>query len=297
MAIIRYLGQVSTAFDPVVGTERSATSIVVRYQSGDVETFSGTFGYTGDVVTSGVGTGYSLTSKGVPVITIESMNVPAASFFSAIKNNDTSRLVTLIFGGDDQIWGASFGEELSGFAGSDTMIAMDGNDSVEGGEGHDDVNGNVGLDMVWGDNGNDTVRGGKDNDTLYGGFGDDPHVNGNIGDDLVFGGVGNDTLFGGQDQDTLRGEAGNDLLSGDLGADILYGDAGADRFALRAGSGTDWVGDFSAAAGDRIQLSPGAAYSVISFSGQVMISLGNGDQIGLAGIADGSFSSDWIVFG
>ena len=86
-------------------------------------------------------------------------------------------------------------------------------------------------------------------------------------------------------------------MSGDLGADILYGGAGADRFVLRAGGGTDWVGDFSAAAGDRIQLAPGTTYSVSAVSGQVMISLGGGDQIGLAGIADTSFSSSWIVFG
>jgi hypothetical protein len=32
-------------------------------------------------------------------------------------------------------------------------------------------------------------------------------------------------------------------------------------------------------------------------SGQVVIDLGGGDQLGLAGIAAGSFSADWIVFG
>jgi Ca2+-binding RTX toxin-like protein len=297
VATFRYFGQIWAGDDFAIGVDRSATSIVIRYRNGDVETYSGSFGYTGDAVTSGVGTGYTLSNKGAAILTIDGLNVPAASLYSALVNNDTAKFISLIFGGNDEMWGSGFGEELTGFEGADTLIALDGNDSVRGGEGNDDINGNVGQDMVWGENGADWVRGGKDNDTLYGGNGDDPHINGNIGDDLAFGGAGNDTLYGGQDQDTLRGEAGNDLLSGDLGADILYGDAGADRFVLRAGSGTDWVADFNAGFGDRIQLSPGATYTVTSSSGQVMISLGGGDQIGLAGIADATFSSSWIVFG
>ena len=300
--MINYLGAWRLQADGETGTVTVATSsrVSVEYpQSGITESYTGSFSYLGAVVLGTV-TGFQASHGGVPYWTIEGMNASAYSIYSALTNYNPlspNLLINLLLGGNDMVWGSVNGEPILAGPGNDTVIALDGNDTVLGGTGDDDINGNVGIDLVMGEAGADWVRGGRDNDTLDGGDGDDPHVNGNIGADVVRGGNGNDTVYGGQDQDTLYGEAGADLLSGDLGADILYGGAGADRFVLRAGSGTDWVADFSAAAGDRIQLSPGTTYSVTSLSGQVAISLGNGDQIGLAGIADGSFSSGWIVFG
>ena len=210
----------------------------------------------------------------------------------------SSTLIENAYGGagGDTITGNSQFNLLMGNGGNDFIRGLDGTDYVDGGEGDDDVNGNVGTDTVFGGPGNDTVRGGKDDDIVYGNAGDDPHVNGNVGNDLVYGGVGNDTVFGGQDQDTLYGEDGNDWLSGDLGNDILVGGAGADRFIIRAGGGADWASDFSAAAGDRVQLSPGQAYTLVTVSGQVVVDLGGGTSLGLAGVASLGAPSGWLVF-
>ena len=196
----------------------------------------------------------------------------------------------------DTLTGNDVDNLLSGLAGADFIRGLSGNDTVDGGAGNDDINGNQGQDIVRGGAGADFVRGGQGDDTVYGEADDDVHVNGNIGADMVYGGEGNDTLFGGQGTDTLFGEGGNDWLSGDLGADVLLGGAGADRFLFRVGSGADWAGDFNAAEGDLIQLAPGVAYTAISVSGQVGIDLGNGDVLGLTGVAFAGFSASWIVF-
>lgn len=214
-------------------------------------------------------------------------------FYAINVYEDTGSTQNVYSSSGDQIWGGVEGDYIYGKSGSDTIIALDGNDLVHGGAGNDDVNGNVGTDLVSGDDGNDSVRGGRGDDTVMGLEGDDPHVNGNIGNDAVLGGNGADTLYGGQDNDTLSGEAGNDLLSGDLGNDALFGGAGADRFTTRLGGGVDWIGDFSQAEGDRIQLAPGTAYTLTSYQGQVIIDLGDGTQLGLAGV--GSVSGDWLL--
>jgi serralysin len=199
-------------------------------------------------------------------------------------------------GGDDAIDGDAGNDYIQGGDGNDFVRGLDGDDLIDGGAGADDVNGNAGVDDVRGGDGSDTVRGGQGNDVVYGNDGDDGHVNGNIGEDIVRGGAGNDSVYGGQGNDSVYGDEGSDQLSGDLGNDLLFGGAGADRFLFRTGGGQDWVGDFSAADGDRIVLAPGQAYTVVNHGGQVVIQLGGGDQIGLAGVSFSSFSSTWIEF-
>jgi serralysin len=201
-------------------------------------------------------------------------------------------------------YGASI-ENAVGGSGADTVLGnavanmvqgMDGNDSIFGDAGADDLNGNKGADTVDGGDGADTVRGGQGDDLVHGGAGDDAHVNGNLGNDTVDGGDGNDAVYGGQGADSLLGGAGNDTLSGDLGADTLAGGAGADHFAFHAGSGADVVVDFDSAAGDRIQLAPGAHYSLETVQEQVVIDLGHGDTVTLAGVAPAQLGSDWLVY-
>jgi Ca2+-binding RTX toxin-like protein len=191
--------------------------------------------------------------------------------------------------------GSGGGDVITGGAGGDFIRGLNGDDRIDGGAGNDDVNGNLGADVVRGGDGADWVRGGQNNDLVYGDAGDDLHVNGNIGDDYVYGGTGNDAVFGGQGADTLYGEDGNDTLSGDLGNDIMVGGAGADRFLFRAGSGADWVTDFSSASGDRIQLAPGTAYTISNVGGDAVIDLGNGDRLGLSGVSPAAMG-DWLVF-
>jgi Ca2+-binding RTX toxin-like protein len=196
--------------------------------------------------------------------------------------------------GADTITGNSAANLINGGAGDDFIRGLDGDDAVDGAAGADDVNGNVGRDIVRGGDGADFVRGGQGDDTVYGDAGDDVHVNGNLGADLVLGGTGADTVYGGQGADTLLGEEGADLLSGDLGDDALVGGPGADRFAFRAGTGFDWIGDFNSAEGDRVVLAPGTAYTLRDVQGQAVIDLGGGSQLGLAGVNVASMG-DWLV--
>ncbi|WP_408588239.1 beta strand repeat-containing protein [Novosphingobium sp.] len=82
-------------------------------------------------------------------------------------------------------------------------------------------------------------------------------LDGGKGDDVLFGMRGADTLIGGTGADTLDGGAGEDLLIGGIGNDRLIGGADADTFRFdtaRISSGSDVVVDFSAAQGDKIQL-------------------------------------------
>ncbi|WP_397450825.1 retention module-containing protein [Pseudomonas sp. NA-150] len=83
------------------------------------------------------------------------------------------------------------------------------------------------------------------NDTLLGG----------AGNDILFGQGGNDNLDGGAGNDTLFGGAGNDILRGGMGDNTLIGGLGADTFVWKSGdTGHDVIKDFSAAQGDRIDL-------------------------------------------
>ncbi len=105
------------------------------------------------------------------------------------------------------------------------------------------LTGNVSANTLNGNSGNNLIRGGDGNDTI-------------LGND------GNDTLFGDAGADLLRGGNGTDILNGGLGSDQLQGGAGADIFRFTSvadlgltGATTDRVLDFTAAQGDRIDLS------------------------------------------
>lgn len=97
------------------------------------------------------------------------------------------------------------------------------------------LGGDTTADSLFGDAGNDTMQGLGGNDTLDGG----------ANDDILQGGAGNDSLIGG---------TGNDTLDGGAGSNQLVGGEGADVFIVNRG-GTDTVTGFSAAEGDRIDLS------------------------------------------
>lgn len=192
--------------------------------------------------------------------------------------------------GDDSLFGGNGTDVLRGGEGNDVLDGGVGADSMSGGNGDDlyyidsvadvigesagggtndralvSVNnyvlarevetatltgtdnfaltGNVSANTLNGNSGNNLIRGGDGNDTI-------------LGND------GNDTLFGDAGADLLRGGNGTDILNGGLGSDQLQGGAGADifRFASVAdlgltGATTDRVLDFTAAQGDRIDLS------------------------------------------
>lgn len=161
------------------------------------------------------------------------------------------------FGGDDTVTyeyateGVTVrlrdGEVDTGTAGVDTFY------SIENliGSAFDDVlagRGREGPNTLSGGAGDDRLSGRSDGDLLDGG----------VGADVLRGGDGADVLTGGDGQDALFGGFARDLLDGGTGADRMEGGAGADTFRFGAeavSSDRDRITDFTAADGDRIDLS------------------------------------------
>ncbi len=218
----------------------------------------------------------------------------------------TRGLETAASEGGDVLRGAALGgETINSGAGNDTLVMSsgsnvvrggDGDDRVTGGTGFDDLNGNAGNDTVSGAGGDDWVLGGRGDDSLSGGDGADV-VNGNLGSDTAVGGAGADTLRGGQGADLLTGGAGDDWISGDRDDDTLSGGAGADVFHSFDGAGADYVTDFNAAEGDRVLLDAGTTYAVAQVGADVVVSLGGGGLMTLAGVSMSSLTAGWIVVG
>lgn len=183
-------------------------------------------------------------------------------------------------------------------AGMDTPLPMhlyggEGSDTIEGSDLGDKINGNQGADTLHGWDGNDRVWGGQDGDLVSGDGGHD-EVNGNKGNDTVSGGAGNDTIRGGRDDDALSGDEGDDRIFGDGGSDTLTGGEGADIFYTSADGGADIVTDFDSAAGDRIILAPGSAYTVAQVGTDIHISITGGSELTLEKVELTSLPPDWI---
>lgn len=181
-----------------------------------------------------------------------------------------------------------------------TYTAGDGDDLVAADGGNDTVHGNLGADTLYGGLGEDIVRGGQGGDVLYGEdgsdllFGDkgDDLIHGGRGDDVIEGGEGSDAIVGGQGDDVLLGGAGDDLLSGDRGNDRLSGGPGADVFRIFGAGGADIVTDFSAAEGDRVQVT--GTYTLRQSGADVIIHLGPGDSLTLQHVQLADLPTGWI---
>lgn len=255
---------------------------------------------------------------------VSNFSASATRIVGLAQTGDMDQALTIILNGADSIIGASFDDVLHGYAGNDTidggggydtitggagndvivsgtnhgrgdsyLRGDDGDDSIVGGITFDDINGNTGRDTIHGREGDDWVVGGQGSDLLYGDAGRD-QVYGNMGADTGYGGDGNDTLRGGQDDDVLYGEDGDDFISGDRGRDILVGGNGADTFNTFVGAGADYVGDFSAAEGDRIRVEGAANYTISQSGADTVVNLGGGDMIVLVGVQLATLPAGWI---
>ncbi len=156
---------------------------------------------------------------------IDQFTLPLVDLFNA----DWSYFQTTVFGGDDDIWGSLFGDNLFGYAGNDELIGDFGNDTLNGGDGDD---------VLYGDD--------KDG-TRYRNNSTSPVTDYDPEDHLA--------EYG--DNDTLFGNAGNDTLFGGLGNDVLNGGTGAD--ALNGGSGTNTASYDGSGSGVAVNLETGAA--------------------------------------
>ena len=202
----------------------------------------------------------------------------------------------LIASGDgaDTVWGGDGADTVIEAEGANYLRGEAGDDSVSGGSGFDDINGNMGADTLHGNDGEDWVVGGKDNDLIFGDAAFDI-VYGNMGNDTVDGGAGNDWVRGGQGDDSVMAGAGDDWLWGDRGNDTISGGAGADLFYSFSGAGIDRITDFSYVEGDRLKLEGSPSRTITQVGADVVVDMGNGDQVILVGVSLASLGNGWIL--
>ncbi|HEY8571585.1 matrixin family metalloprotease [Phenylobacterium sp.] len=200
----------------------------------------------------------------------------------------------------NSIWGGGGDDRITAGSGRNFLRGDDGDDWIIGGADTDDSHGNMGNDTVQGGAGDDWVVGGKDNDMLFGEDGSDVSL-GNLGSDTIDGGAGDDVVRGGQGGDIVGGGTGADWISGDRGDDTLTGGAGADIFHTFDGAGMDWVGDFSAAEGDRVFLLTGTAYTAYQQGADTIIDVSAGGTVTgrmvLVGVQFSALPNGWIFGG
>ncbi|MFN3859602.1 MAG: tandem-95 repeat protein [Caulobacter sp.] len=202
--------------------------------------------------------------------------------------------------GDDVLSGGEGDDHLIGGDGHDVLVGGKGNDLLEGGLGDDIFVGGGGQDVVsyansltavnanlatgvatgegmdlfsqvnrlTGSGFDDVLTGNSVNNLMSGGAGNDV-LSGGEGIDTLYGDDGADTLWGGIGGDNLYGGAGNDRIIGGVGNDKMWGGAGADTFVILAESTggsleTDFIHDFNAAEGDRVDLSAIDANTLLS---------------------------------
>ncbi len=216
--------------------------------------------------------------------------------------------------GDDTLVGGIANDVLSGGAGKDLLIGGAGDDDILGDTDYvatnfawtvtdsngvrffDPVTGpqappGGAADVIYAGEGNDYVWAGAGNDVVFGEGGDD-RLNGNEGNDILLSGTGADTLWGnigsdyldgGGGVDLIQGGADDDLIIGGTEDDTLYGEAGRDTYIFNRGDGRDTVIDTRA---DNNIFQFGAGFNpgdVTLRLGSLMLDLGNGDEIHIAG--------------
>ena len=156
---------------------------------------------------------------------------------------------------------------------------------------------------------------GQANDNLFAGGGGRDRLLLGGGNDTGLGGIGDDFIAGEDGADVLDGGNGMDVLRGGRGIDTLTGGAGADRFEFRLISDSspdlaaqDIITDFSAAQGDRIDLSAidadatlagNQAFELIASAfqgnaGELRLVAQGGDLI-VMGDIDGDLQADFAI--
>jgi Ca2+-binding RTX toxin-like protein len=163
--------------------------------------------------------------------------------------------------GSETIWGGA-GDAINGGTGANVIIGGVANDTITGGTGTLFVDGSRGQQLITG--------GSAGNETIWGGAGDT--ISGGSGASVTIGGVQFDTIDGGAGAVFIDGTAGNQSITIGSGLDTVWGGAddtviggsgqglvgfgaGAEFFSdAGTAGGTDTVGNFSQAGGDRILL-------------------------------------------
>ncbi|RZM88519.1 hypothetical protein CWO91_42495, partial [Bradyrhizobium genosp. SA-3] len=114
--------------------------------------------------------------------------------------------------------------------------------------------------------------------------------------------VGHDIITGGVN--SVAGSGFSDTLKGSSGADSLLGNGGADTFIYASGGGADFIGDFSQAQADKIDLSGvtgiytlADVQALASQQGpNTFINFGNGDSLTLQNVTLSNLTAADFVF-
>ncbi|MEY9430974.1 Ca2+-binding RTX toxin-like protein [Bradyrhizobium ottawaense] len=222
-------------------------------------------------------------------------------------------------GGDDAITGngntrllytnATGGVTVNLNAGSITGDVSVGHDtftgvnSVYGGNFADtyDASGFIGFNSFQGLAGNDLITGNGSTQLLF------ANATGGVVVDLASGtvngdaSVGHDTITGGVNG--VSGSGFNDTLKGGSGADNLLGNGGADTFVYVSGGGADFIGDFSHAQADKIDLSGAGIYNLADVQAiasqqgpNTFINFGNGDSLTLQNVTLSNLTAADFIF-
>jgi Ca2+-binding RTX toxin-like protein len=126
-------------------------------------------------------------------------------------------------------------------------------------------------------------RGGTQSGGIFLGAGTNTAYLGNDGE-AVTGGAGAAAIIGGTGADTITGGSGNALIEGGGGNDVMTGGAGADIFLFTGASGAATITNFSAAKGDKIDLSAvgtfyglsGVLANAVQSGSNTIITIGSG---------------------
>lgn len=203
--------------------------------------------------------------------------------------------------GNDVLDGDNGRDVLLGGAGNDNLSGGNDSDILDGGTGQDQLSGGNGEDELWAGAGDDQLSGGNDSDLLAGGAGNDLLDGGN-GADVIVAGDGHDNILAGHDSDFIDAGAGDDQIDAGYGNDFIVAGKGNDR--ITASSGSDVIA-FNRGDGadvltadtwqqDAISLGGGIRHMDLSLTRQgndLVLGLGQGDQITLQGWYLGSFGS------
>lgn len=248
------------------------------------------FSTLGDATTSASAGGYALKAVEGGLVSVRG-TVGARDFHLKIMVQDVNAKLDIV-GGQ---WA---------FSSADVTLVSGLQKARLLGLGSIDATGNRWANVLEGNNARNVLSGMAGNDQLLGQGGYDALFGGD-GQDRLSGGLGNDLLRGGAGHDVLVGDGGQDRLYGEAGDDALTGGAGADCFVFGFGAGDDVITDFTSL--DALHLNArlwggvasSAAQVVAQYAeeiaGDVVINLGQGYSVTLAGVASLSGLADQII--
>jgi Ca2+-binding RTX toxin-like protein len=277
--------------DTITDFSSDAFLLISNYAFTDFGSFAAAMTQSGADTIVSLGSGETLTLKGVAMSSITPTNV---SFSQAAPPQappvlPTPPADTLAASAKSTHWMASgvSGTTVVGTSGSDSLSATAGNVTLDGGLGDDIYTVYNQSDLV-------IEKAGAGIDTVVTWAGSYALANDQSLENLTLAGTAASSGTGNDLNNIITGNASNNILDGGRGNDALVGGGGKDTFLVTKGNGFDTIRDFAATGSgiDTIQLS---GFSVTSFAdlanymGQVgadtVLSFGNGDSVVLKNIA------------